>query len=106
MNNNLFFKKILIMAEKNFIKWGCKEIPTQYGSIINLNLNVEQLKTLPVDNYGNIKLTLMKRREVGQYGDTHYAVENTFVPSNEGWAPAGDSAPAPAKKEEEEDMPF
>jgi len=93
------------MAEKNFIKWGCKEIPTQYGSIMNLNLNIEQLNTLPVDKYGNIKLTLMKRREVGQYGDTHYAIENTFVPANEGWdnSAGGDT---PAKKEEEEDMPF
>ncbi len=91
------------MAEKNFIKWSCKEIPTQYGSIMNLNLNIEQLNTLPVDNYGNIKLTIMKRREVGQYGDTHYAIENTYVPNNE-WGD-GPSSNAPAK-EEEEDMPF
>lgn len=92
------------MAEKNFIKGGCKEIQTQYGSIMNVNLNLEQLNTLPVDKYGNIKLTIMKRREVGQYGDTHYAIENTFVPAGEeGGAPAGEGS-APAK--EEEDMPF
>ena len=67
------------MAEKNYIGWGAKEIQTQYGSIINLNLKQADLKNLPLDNYGNIKLTVLKRREESQYGDTHYVVENTFV---------------------------
>lgn len=68
------------MAEKNYIKGFAKERKFDNGwSIISLSLNLEQLKTLPVDKYWNIKVDVCER-EADQYGNTHYVVENTYVP--------------------------
>jgi len=53
-------------------------------------LNLEQLKTLPVDKYGNVKVDVCEKREADQYGNTHYVVENTFV----------------SKKSEDNELPF
>lgn len=92
------------MAEKNYIKGFAKERKFDNGgSIIALTLNLEQLSQLPLDNYGNIKIDVCQKRETDQWGNTHYVVENTFVPN--GW---GSSAPTGGSKApaEEEDMPF
>lgn len=72
--------------EKNYIKGFAKERKFDNGwSIISLSLNLDQLTKLPVDKYGNIKIDVCQKREVWQYGDTHYVIENTFVPNNQNW---------------------
>jgi len=37
--------------EKRFIKSYSREIQTQYGAMINININLEDLKDLPIDRY-------------------------------------------------------
>jgi len=47
----------------------------QYG--INVSLNLEKLKALPVDNYGNIKVYVGKRKEVDAKSKaTHWVKES------------------------------
>ena len=47
-------------------------------------------------------MTVMKRKEPGQYGDTHYVVENDYQKNREeGGAPAG-----PSTKAADIDVPF
>lgn len=69
------------MADKNYIRGFYKEINTQWWPIFNLNINVEDLQKLPVDDFGNVRTTLIKRREVGQFWDTHALIENNYVPA-------------------------
>lgn len=47
----------------------------QYG--INVSLNIEKLKLLPVDAYGNIKVYVGKRKEIDEKSKaTHWAKES------------------------------
>lgn len=47
----------------------------QYG--INASLNLEKIKQLPVDNYGNVKVYIGKRKEVDPKSKaTHYVKES------------------------------
>lgn len=48
---------------------------TQYG--INVSINLEKIKNLPVDNYGNVKIYVGKRKQVDEKSKaTHYVKEN------------------------------
>jgi ubiquinone biosynthesis protein Coq4 len=89
------------MADKKFIKGFIKEIQTQYWNLFNISLNLEQLKELPVDKYGNIKLTMMKRKEVWQYNDTHYMIENNYQ-----WWWQQQEQQSKDEEEMESDLPF
>ena len=69
--------------EKRFIKSYSKEIKTQYGAMINININLEDLKDLSLDKYWNVSLTLFKRKAPWKFWDTHYLVENNYKKDNE-----------------------
>ena len=78
--------------EKNYIKGFAKEKTfDNWWSILSLSLNIEQLNKLPVDKYGNIKIDICKKKEVDKFNNTHYVVENTFMPK---------------ENKKEEDIPF
>lgn len=50
---------------------------TNYG--INLSLNLEKLKQLPIDSYGNIKLSVSLLKQVNEKSKaTHSVKENTY----------------------------
>ncbi len=63
----------------------CKAITGQYGEFYNISFNAERLMQY-ANEKGYINMTMSKRREVGQYGDTHYFTLND-------WKPEGGSAP-------------
>ena len=74
------------MAEKIYIDGVfIKEIPTDYGGIININIDIEKfgasIKPHITEYKGKkqVRISMMKRREKGQYGDTHYCVLNDYV---------------------------
>lgn len=52
----------------------------QYG--INVSINLEKIKQLPVDNYGNVKIYVGKRKEVDAKSKaTHWVKESKpFTP--------------------------
>lgn len=65
------------MSDKKYIGWTAKAVSTQYGEFINLSLKLSDMQAI-VNEKGYVNMTVMKRKEVGQYWDTHYVVENDY----------------------------
>jgi hypothetical protein len=57
----------------------CKAKNWQFGEFFNISVNVETLKQY-ANEKGYVNLTMSKRREVWQYGDTHYFTLNEWTP--------------------------
>jgi len=67
---------------KTYINWiSCKAINGQYWEFFNISVNIEKLKEY-ANEKGYVNMTMSKRREVGQYGDTHYFTLNEYNPEN------------------------
>lgn len=85
----------MTQKESNFIKASVREFTTTNGkSGHNIDINVADLSRLPTDRYWYVKLTMRPRKEKWKYGDTHFLVENDFVPekkteteNNVDWVP-------------------
>ena len=68
--------------KKNYVgNW--KEIINQYGSMLNISLNVDKLNAIKNEK-GYARVTITKNREPDQYGNTHSVVENTWKPQVKG----------------------
>ena len=65
------------MENKKYIGGSAKAVSTQYGEMLNLSLKLSDLQSI-VNEKGYCNMTVMKKKEVGQYGDTHYVVENDY----------------------------
>jgi len=59
----------------------CKAINGQFGEFFNMSFNIEKLQQY-ANEKGYVNITMSKRREVGQYGDTHYFTLNEYNPEN------------------------
>jgi hypothetical protein len=68
------------MTEKKYIWGSAKAITTQYWEMLNLSLKLSDMQAI-VNEKGYVNMTVMKKKEVWQYGDTHYVVENNYKPS-------------------------
>lgn len=68
------------MSEKKYVSgMFIKEVPTQYGGLLNVSLSQNCIDELAMNlkkDYVNI--TIMQRREKDKYGNTHYAVYNEY----------------------------
>ena len=65
---------------KTYIDWtSCKAINGQFGEFFNMSFNVEKLQQY-VNEKGYVNMTMSKRKEPGQYWDTHYFVLNEWNP--------------------------
>ena len=65
---------------KTYIDWtSCKAINWQFGEFFNMSFNVEKLQQY-ANEKGYVNMTMSKRKEPGQYGDTHYFVLNEWNP--------------------------
>ncbi len=65
---------------KTYIEWtSCKAINGQFWEFFNMSFNYEKLKQY-VNEKGYINMTMSKRKEPGQYGDTHYFTLNEWKP--------------------------
>lgn len=90
------------MADKKYIGGSAKAVKTQYGEILNLSLKLEDMQEI-VNERGYVSMSVMARREPGQYGDTHYVVENDYKPKNAD----GESAPATSSSDTKDvEVPF
>lgn len=73
------------MANKTYIDGiYVKEIPTEYGGILNITIDIkkfgESIKP-HIEKYNDrdqVRISMMKRKEKGQYGDTHYCILNDY----------------------------
>ena len=85
-------------STKNYISGGAKEVRfNDGGTIINLDLKLEDLNSLPVSDKGYIRIVVAQRSTVDQYGNTHYVYENTFVPDkSKGKTPASQAPQKPS----------
>ena len=69
------------MAKTYINGMNCKAISGQFWEFFNISINFEKLQQY-VNDKGYINITMSKRREVGQYWDTHYFVLNEYNPEN------------------------
>jgi hypothetical protein len=68
-------------SKKNYVRGSAKERSFgDGGAVINLDLNLSDLNSLPVTEKGYVKIVVAQRQAEDQYGNTHYVYENTFVP--------------------------
>ncbi len=91
------------MADKKYIGGSAKAITTQYGEMMNLSLKLEDMQAI-VNEKGYVNMTVMKRKEPGQYGDTHYVVENDYQKNRD--TNGGGASSGPSLKAAEMDVPF
>jgi len=67
---------------KTYIDWtSCKAINGQFWEFFNMSFNIEKLQQY-ANEKGYVNMTMSKRREPWQYGDTHYFVLNEYNPEN------------------------
>ncbi len=67
---------------KTFIKGAsAKAITAQYGEFFNLSFKLEDLQQY-ANEKGYVNMTMSKRKEVGQYWDTHSLVLNEYKPKD------------------------
>jgi hypothetical protein len=59
----------------------CKAKNGQFWEFFNISINIEALKQYANEKW-YINVTMSKRREVWQYGDTHYFTLNEWTPEN------------------------
>jgi hypothetical protein len=95
---------------KTYIDWtSCKAINWQFGEFYNMSFNIEKL-TQYANEKGYVNMTMSKRKEPGQYWDTHYFTLNEWTPEwwdSNGWQASNDSkANNDAWNISVEDIPF
>lgn len=64
------------MEKKNYVGSG-KAISNQYWEMLNISVNVAELQKFANEKW-YAKLTITKRKEADQWGNTHSVVENTW----------------------------
>ncbi len=67
------------MAKTYIDGTSCKAINGQFGEFFNVSINVEKIGQY-ANEKGYVNMVMSKRREVGQYGDTHYFTLNEYNP--------------------------
>ncbi len=85
----------------------CKAINGQFGEFFNISFNAEKLAQY-ANEKGYINMTMSKRKEPGQYGDTHYFTLNDWKPEGGSWdnAPSAPAANTSSDEVSVEDLPF
>ncbi len=77
------------MAKTYIEGTSCKAIQGQFWEFFNISLNYEKLAQYANEKW-YINMTMSKRKEVWQYGDTHYFVLNEWKPeggdNNNAWS--------------------
>lgn len=92
---------------KTYIDWAsCKAINGQFGEFFNISFNVEKL-TQYANEKGYVNVVMSKRKEPGQYWETHYFTLNEWNP--EANQSSNSSKPSQNNNSEDisiEDIPF
>lgn len=91
---------------KTYIDWAsCKAVNGQFWEFFNISFNVEKLQQY-ANEKGYVNVVMSKRKEPGQYWETHYFTLNEWNPENS----QNNSKPSQNKSTSEdisvEDIPF
>jgi len=84
----------------------CKAVNWQFGEFFNMSFNIEKISQY-ANEKGYVNMTMSKRKEPGQYGDTHYFTLNDWKP--EGGQSEGGTASSNSAGWDDisvEDLPF
>ena len=97
------------MADKNYIK-GIQIKEGKFDLRIGLNLKTffEDLSKIQNDK-GYANVLIVKKKEPGKYGETHYCVENQWKPENQSVGKTEQTAYKSNQEVEEDtsqDLPF
>lgn len=91
---------------KTYVNWiSCKAKSGQFWEFFNISLNPETLKQY-ANEKGYVNVVMSKRREVGQYGETHYFTLNEWTPQNAEWWNQTSGNNAAEQEVNIEDIPF
>lgn len=74
----------------------------QFENLVRISVCLDDVPAEFVNEYNGkkyVSLDVVSRREVDQYGNSHYVAVNTYKPSGDGKSTSAPSAP-------EADMPF
>jgi len=92
---------------KTYIDWAsCKAINWQFWEFFNISFNIEKL-TKYANEKGYVNVVMSKRKEAGQYWETHYFTLNEWNP--EANQNSNSAKPSQNKNSEDisiEDIPF
>ncbi len=92
---------------KTYIDWAsCKAINWQFWEFFNISFNIEKL-TQYANEKGYVNVVMSKRKEAGQYWETHYFTLNEWNP--EANQNSNSAKPSQNKNSEDisiEDIPF
>jgi hypothetical protein len=94
------------MPDKIYAPITVKEVETRYGPMLKVSFRADKLQAFMDANKnakGYVNLDVSKRREVGQYGETHSAVLDTWQPNQSAQQPRTTRAETPA---ESDDVPY
>ncbi len=92
------------MAKTYIDGTSCKAVTGQFGEFHNMSFNVEKLQQY-ANEKGYVNITMSKRREVGQYGDTHYFTLNEWNPDEaNSWNTHSEKSSAPKNNTEGDDI--
>lgn len=68
---------------KTYVNWiTCKAVQGQHWEFYNISVNLEKLKEFQNEK-GYVNLVMSKRKEIGQYGETHSFTLNEWKPTEE-----------------------
>ena len=74
----------------------------KFPDMINISVNLEKLQSMPVNSYGDVKLTVSKMKEPNaKTRATHTVYENDYVPQGE-----QTRKPYPTTDDIKGDLPF
>lgn len=89
---------------KTYLKASAKARDTQFGEVIKLGVNVEELIKFAkahANDRGWLNLDIVRRKETGPYGDTHSVVLDDYMKGSGQIAPSTHSGPVDGS-----DIPF
>jgi len=72
------------MSEKTYVKGNAKEHVFQDGgSVLNISIDASDIDKSKLVKGKYLNISISRRKEVGQYGDTHNMIYNEYKPKDD-----------------------
>jgi hypothetical protein len=97
------------MPEKIYAPITIKEISTKYGVMLKVSFRADKMQEFMDANKnakGYVNLDVNKRKNVGQYGETHSAVLDTWQPNQPAQPSQPKREPLPSEQPGDDNIPF
>jgi len=96
------------MSEKTYVKGNAKEHVFQDGgSVLNISIDASDIDKSKLVKGKYLNISISRRKEVGQYGDTHSMIYNEYKPKNaDGMDQTPPEEQAPTSQQDSENLQF